>query len=75
MNRPAHHAPAQMTRQHNRVAAFMKVRTAPLHTLTPAMIESIAGSHARKGTADFNKLLVELRATLEHRTAQENARG
>ena len=65
------HAPKQMTRQANRVAAFAKIYTAPLETLTPMMVESIARTHERQGTPGFHKLLTELRATLEHRKARE----
>lgn len=70
----ARHAPAKMTRAHNRMAAFSKVYTAPLDTLTPMMVESIAGSHERKGTPGYHKLLTELTNTLVHRRARE-ARG
>lgn len=68
MNRPQ---TKPVSKRANRVAAFMKIHTAPLETLTPMMVESIAGSHERKGSVGFNRLLTELRATLEHRKARE----
>lgn len=60
-----------ITRKANRVAAFSKIYTAPLETLTPAMVESIARTHERQGTPGFHKLLTELRATLTARIARE----
>lgn len=66
MKRP--YAPKQrMTRQLNHTAAFAKAGTAPLATLTPAMLESIAGSHARRGTPAFDKLLLDLAQVVEAR--------
>ena len=63
-------APKQtMTAHFNHVAAFAKVSTAPLASLTPAMIESIAASHARRGTAGFEKLHRELAAVVDNRKA------
>ena len=56
---PRHSAP-KMTREHNTVAAFMKAKSAPLHTLTPAWLDSIAASHAKRDTPAFYKLLAEL---------------
>lgn len=63
------HAKPVMTRQHNHVAAFSKASTAPLERLTPAMIDSIAASHARRGTPAFDKLLADLQAVVENRKA------
>lgn len=69
--RPAYTPTKQVSKKANRVAAFAKIMTAPIATLTPMMVESIAASHERKGTVGFQKLLRELRATLEHRIARE----
>ncbi len=69
--RPSYTPKPQMTKRANRVAAFAKIHTAPLETLTPMMVESIAASHERKGTVGFQKLLTELHATLDHRRARE----
>lgn len=73
MRRVPRHAPAQMTRAHNTTAAFMKVTTAPLHTLTDAMLESIARSHASE--RDRPALLTELRARLAMRKSLEGMNG
>ena len=59
----------EMTAKANRIAAFTKVSTAPLHTLTEAMIDSIVRSHATERTR--TKLAMELRATLGARKARE----
>lgn len=53
----------------NRVAAFAKAGTAPIETLTDAMVESIAASHARRGTPAFDALLRDLREVVEARRA------
>lgn len=66
---------SEMTAQANRIAALSKIATAPLHTLTDAMVESIAGSHARKGSPQFAKLLAELDARLMERRAREGFGG
>jgi hypothetical protein len=34
-----------MTKRDNAITAFTKIATAPLHALTPAMVDSIARSH------------------------------
>ncbi|QOV95247.1 hypothetical protein [Novosphingobium sp. ES2-1] len=62
-----------MTKRDNAVAAFAKASTAPLQTLTPAMLESIAASHARRGTHDFDQLLAKLTETVEARRVREAA--
>ena len=67
------HAPAQMTRLYNHTAAFAKAQMAPLATLTGAMLESIAASHARRGTAGFDQLLRDLREVVEMRRGRESA--
>lgn len=67
------HAPAQMTRAHNTTAAYMKVTTAPLHTLTDAMLISIANSHATE--RDRPHLLRELHARLAERKRREGVDG
>jgi len=66
---------SEMTAQANRIAALSKIATAPLHALTDAMVESIAGSHARKGSPQFAKLLAELDARLMERRAREGFGG
>lgn len=58
---------AQMSVRANHTAAFAKAGTAPLATLTPAMLESIAASHARRGTPAFEKLVGELAQVAEAR--------
>lgn len=62
-----------VTKRDNAVAAFAKASTAPLHTLTEAMLESIAASHARRGTRDFDQLLDKLRDTVASRRIREAA--
>lgn len=62
-----------VTKRDNAVAAFAKASTAPLQTLTPAMLESIAASHARRGTRDFEQLLAKLTETVEARRVREAA--
>ncbi|SMC68654.1 hypothetical protein [Novosphingobium sp. B1] len=62
-----------VTKRENAVAAFAKASTAPLHTLTEAMLESIAASHARRGTRDFDQLLAKLRDTVAARRLREAA--
>ncbi len=53
----------------NRVAAFAKAGTAPIETLTDAMVESIAASHARRGTPAFDTLRRELFEVVNARRA------
>ena len=67
---PRHSAP-KMTREYNTVGAFMKVTTAPLHTLTPAKLDSIAASHAKRDTPAFHKLLAEVEAMIAARRERE----
>lgn len=62
-----------VTKRDNAVAAFAKASTAPLHTLTDAMLESIAASHSRRGTRDFDQLLGKLRDTVAARRIREAA--
>lgn len=62
-----------VTQRDNAIAAFAKAATAPLHTLTPAMLESIAASHARRGTPAFARLLDKLAGTVAERRAREVA--
>lgn len=62
-----------MTRRDNLTAAFSKAATAPLERLTPDMIDSIAASHARRGTRDFEQLLEKLHETVEARRVRECA--
>lgn len=56
--RRQHSAPAQMTRQYNVTQAFSKIAMAPLHTLTPAMLESISRTH-RVPLVDLQRQLAE----------------
>lgn len=63
----------QMTRAGNHTAAVAKATTAPLHALTDAMLESIAASHARRGSADFGKLVAQLREIVAGRRDREAA--
>lgn len=67
------HAPKQMSAHYNHVAAFAKVGTAPLERLDDAMIESIAASHARRGTPAFNRLLTGLREVVAMRRERDAA--
>ena|GEM_PF-5023415 len=71
MTRPAFQRPQAITRRENHTAAFMKVATAPLATLTPAMLESIAASHARRGSPDFARLFASLSQQIADRRARE----
>jgi hypothetical protein len=50
----------KMTADYNRTQAFMKIATAPLHTLTAAMVESIARTH-RIPVAELQERLGERR--------------
>lgn len=52
-------------------AALTCVRFAPLHTLTPAILESIAGSHAKRGTPAFDRLLARLERAVAERRERE----
>ena len=67
MTRRSYTPKAQISRAANHTAAFAKAGTARLETLTPAMLESIAASHARRGTPLFDKLLVDLSQVVEMR--------
>lgn len=60
-----------ITKRDNTVAAFAKASTAPLLTLTDAMLDSITASHARRGTRDFDQLLTKLRETVDARRERE----
>ena len=60
-----------VTKRDNTVAAFAKASTAPLSTLTDAMLDSITASHARRGTRDFDQLLTKLRETVDARRERE----
>lgn len=60
-----------MTRRENHAAAFMKAAMAPLDKLNPAMIESIAACHARRGSPDFAKLLASLSGQVAERQMRE----
>lgn len=67
------HAPKQMTREYSETQAFMKVTIAPLHTLTPAMLESIARSHCSKRPGAYDVMLSKLRGMVETRRRCETA--
>lgn len=58
-----------ITKRANWIAAITKASTAPLSALTPDMIDSIAASHARRGTRDHAKLVSEITAIVEGRSA------
>jgi hypothetical protein len=57
----------QITKRDNAVTAFNKITIAPLHTLTPAMVDSIARSHGVKPEL--------LHARLAERRERESQRG
>ena len=61
------HAPKQMTREYSETQAFMKVTIAPLHTLTDAMLESIARSHCGRREGAYDAMLLKLRGMVETR--------
>lgn len=61
------HAPKQMTREYSETQAFMKVTIAPLHTLTEAMLESIARTHCGRREGAYDAMLADLRARVETR--------
>ena len=65
----------QMTATANRIAALSKIATAPLHTLTDTMIESIARSHKGNRPGGYEKLLAELDGHLMERKAREGFGG
>ena len=67
----ARHAPQAMTSEYNQTQAFMKVTTAPLHTLTPAMLESIARTHCGRREGAFGRMLGELQARVDARRERE----
>lgn len=66
---------SEMTAQANRIAALSKIATAPLHTLTDAMVESIARTHKDRRPGSFEKLLAELDGKLMERRAREGVGG
>jgi hypothetical protein len=49
----------------------MKAATAPLSTLTPMMLESIAASHARRATPQFARMLADLQRIVNKRREGE----
>lgn len=72
--KPRAYTPKQrMTREYNETVAFMKIDTAPIHTLTDAMVESIARSHCGGKPADYDRLLSRLDVRLMERKAREQA--
>lgn len=74
MARPApKHAAQQMTREYNRTMALSKIDTAPLATLTDAMVISIANSHS--SMRERPKMLAELQARIAARRAREGHGG
>ena len=60
----------QMTARGNTIAATMKASTAPLETLTADMLDSIAASHARRGSRQFENLLARLQRIVRDRKAR-----
>ena len=74
MNRPAQrHAPKQMTREYSETQAFMKVTIAPLHTLTEAMLESIARTHCGRREGAYGRMLADLTRRVAERRERESA--
>jgi len=71
MPRAARHAKPNVTVRANAVAATMKAATAPLSTLTPMMLESIAASHARRATPQFARMLADLQRIVNKRREGE----
>lgn len=62
-----------MTQHFNDVAALSKVITSPLDRLSDAMLDSIAGSHARRGTPAFAGLHEKLIVARDERRVREGA--
>jgi len=71
MRRAHHYGKDGPSVAENSTVARMKVATAPLHTLTPAMLDSITNSHARRGTPGWTKLRDALGAMVEARRVNE----
>lgn len=67
------HAPKQASALYNHMTAFDKARTTPLERLDDGMIESIAASHARRGTPAFDSLLTGLREVVAMRRERDAA--
>lgn len=65
------HAPKSMTRDYNTTVAFMKVTTAPLDTLTPERLESIARVHAGRREGAYDRMLADLQARVAERMERE----
>ena len=64
-------SPSAPTQRDGIILAIDKVSTAPLQTLTPAMVESIAASHVRRGTPAFARLVERLNAVVRNREARD----
>lgn len=62
-----------VTKRDNERAAIAKAMSGRLSAMTPANLESIAASHARRGTRDFDQLLAKLTETVEARRVREAA--
>lgn len=67
----ARYSRKNIAQRDNHAAAFAKASTAPLRALTPAMLESIAGSHAKRGTPAFDRLLARLERAVAERHERE----
>jgi hypothetical protein len=66
---PGQFAPSAPTQRDGIIVAVDKVSSAPLQTLTPAMVESIAASHVKRGTPAFERLVERLGAVVARRKA------
>ena len=73
MRKRAYTPKQRMTREYNETIAFTKIDTAPIHTLTDAMVASIARSHCGGKPSDYDRMLARLDVRLMERKAREQA--
>lgn len=75
--RPSYTPKVKVTVESKRAAAFSAIYGIELHRLTPDRVEMLAANvYSRVLQRNlFDRMVKELTNTLEHRTAQENARG
>lgn len=71
MSGPSPFARVEMTQRDNSIAAISKASTAPLDRLNAQLIESIAASHARRGSKAFVELHAKLVEIVEARHERE----